>query len=162
MNAIQRPKGRFVKDGVRYHITPSEGKNRAEILAEAVAAGYSDDRIGRIRLKQKDSIAAARYEQEMGGFQLPPEQGGMYVRTDARNRTLLNAAALRATADPDYEVLNWKTAEGTFITLTNATILHLNGAVEQFIAGCFSREKALNDAIDTASTTQEINAIAWQ
>ena len=110
---------------------------------------------------KKAEIATARYDVEMGGFTLQPEQGGMFVRTDARNRTLLTAAALRATSDPTYEVPNWKTHAGDFITLTNATILQLNGAVEQFIAGCFAKEKALNDAIAAATTIQEVNVIIW-
>jgi len=110
---------------------------------------------------KKAEIATARYAEEMGGFNLPAEQGGMFVRTDARNRTLLNAASVRAASDPAYEVPNWKTAEGTFITLSNAMILLLNGAVEQFIAGCFAKEKALNDAIAATTTVQELNAIRW-
>jgi len=110
---------------------------------------------------KKAEIATARYAEEMGGFNLPAEQGGMFVRTDARNRTLLNAASVRAASDPAYEVPNWKTAEGTFVTLSNAMILLLNGAVEQFIAGCFAKEKALNDSIAATTTVQAINAITW-
>ena len=114
-----------------------------------------------VKAKKKEKIAAVRYDQEMGGFQLSPHQGGLFVRTDARTRTLLNGAALRASADPAYVVLNWKTAEGTFITLSNAMILTLNGTVEQFIAGCFAKEKALCDSIDSATTIEEVNSIQW-
>ena len=110
---------------------------------------------------KRAEVATARYAEEMGGFNLPAEQGGMFVRTDARNRTLLNAASVRAASDPAYEVPNWKTHAGDFITLTNAMILTLNGAVEQFIAGCFAKEKALNDAIAATTTVQELNAIRW-
>jgi len=161
MTVKERKIAPFVKDGKRYAVQPSAGQTRKEAVAEAIAAGYVRDAMGCRRLMKKAQIAAARYDQEMGGFNLPPEQGGMFVRTDARNRTLLNAAALRATSDPAYEVPNWKTAEGIFITLTNAMILTLNGAVEQFIAGCFAKEKTLNDAIAAATTVQDLNAIRW-
>jgi len=161
MIATEVKTGTFVKDGVRYRIVESEGQTNDEALAEALADGYVRDGIGALRIKQKAKLAVTRYDQEMGGFDLPAEQGGMFVRTDARNRTLLNAAALRATSDPSYEVPNWKTAEGAFITLTNATILLLNGAVEQFIAGCFAKEAALCAQIDAATTKEELNAIVW-
>ncbi len=111
--------------------------------------------------KKRKEIATARYEQEMGGFTLPAEHGGMFVRTDPRTRTLLNAAALRAGADPNYEVPDWKTEDGQFITLTNDMILLLNGAVGQFVAGCFQKEHQLSDAIDAATTPEELNAIKW-
>jgi len=114
-----------------------------------------------VKAKKKKKIAADRYEQEMGGFNLSLEQGGMFVRTDARNRTLLNAAAIRAGADPAYEVLNWKTAEGNFITLPNAMILMLNETVEQFIAACFAKEATLSAQIDVAATLEEVGAIQW-
>ena len=118
----------------------------AEVLASAKA-------------QKKAIIANARYEQEFAGFTDPTS--GMFVRTDERTRTLLNAASLRASADPTYEVLNWKTAEGTFITLTNAMILALDQAVRDFIAFQFAKEAALSAQIDAATTDEELATIEW-
>jgi len=161
MKIRQHEFGPFVKEGVRHFVQPDEEQTRDEAVAEALADGYVRDGLGAMKLRKKSESASSRYEQEMGGFQLPPEQGGLFVRTDSRTRTLLNAAALRAASDPTYKVENWKTAEGLFITLTNAMILTLNGAVEQFIAGCFAKEAALNGQIDAATTVDEIKAINW-
>ncbi len=158
---VEKKLGLWIKDGVRYGIQKEDGQTQEEIIAEAEASGYILDEIGMRRLRKKTELAAARYAQEMGGFQLPPEQGGLFVRTDARNRTLLNAAALRATSDPAYEVPNWKTADGAFITLTNSMILSLDQSVRDFIAACFAKEASLCSQIDSTTTIQEVNAIVW-
>jgi len=111
------------------------------------------------RLAKKASFANQRYRDEFAGFTDPTS--GMFVRTDERTRTLLNAASLRASADPTYEVANWKTAEGTFITLTNAMILALDQAVRDFIAAQFAKEATLSAQIDSATTIEELNGIEW-
>lgn len=111
------------------------------------------------KAKKKKKIARMRYEAEMGGFTEP--NTGMFVRTDGRTRTLLNAAMLRINADPNYEMQNWKTADGSFITLQAATITALDSAVEQFIAAQFAKEASLISQIDAATTMGEFNAIEW-
>ena len=149
--------GEYAKDGERY-ATRRLTQERMEAL------GFTHDPLPELeaaKLRQKARIAAARYKREMGGFTLPPEQGGMFVRTDARNRTLLNAAALRATSDPAYEVPNWKTADGAFITLTNSMVLALDQAVRDFIAVQFAQEASLSAQIDSATTPAEVNSIQW-
>ena len=133
-------------------INNPEGSGHIEVYAPPLSVAKAE---------KKADIATARYEQEMGGFNLPPEQGGMFVRTDARNRTLLNAAAIRAAADPAYEVPNWKTAEGAFNTLTNSMILALDQAVRDFIAAQFAKEAELTAQIDSAKTPEEVRAITW-
>jgi len=165
MKTIELKTGRYTKDGINYSIRREESDTqRAGQYAEENGYGVRTHEEVRfsVALKQKlGAIAKARYEQEMGGFQLPAEQGGMFVRTDPRNRTLLVSAALKATSDPAYEVENWKTSEGTFITLTNAMILLLNAAVHEFIAASFAQEAQLSAAIDAATTTEELAAINW-
>ena len=110
---------------------------------------------------QKRMIASARYDEEMGGFTLPAEQGGMSVRTDGRNRTLLVGAAMNALADPTYTVENWKTDGGEFITLDAQTIGILYAALQVFLAKCFQKEATLSAEIDAATTVEDIQAINY-
>ena len=159
MQVVETKFGRFRKDGKRYRIRPDAGQTQQERTAEAVAAGYVVDVIGAHRLEKKTEIAAARYEAEFGGFTDPTS--GLFVRTDNRTRPLLTAAAIRAVSDPSYEVANWKTSEGSFITLPNAMILALDQTVRDFIAAQFAKEAALYAQIDSATTSEEVRAITW-
>ena len=159
MQVVETKFGRFSKEGKRYRIRPSNGQTQQERTAEALAAGYVVDVVGAHRLEKKTEIAAARYDAEFGGFTDPST--GMVVRTDERTRTLLTAAAVRAASDPSYEVANWKTSDGSFITLTNAMILALDQAVRDFIAAQFAKEASLSAQIDNAATPEEVNAIHW-
>ncbi|QHI70473.1 DUF4376 domain-containing protein [Tichowtungia aerotolerans] len=108
---------------------------------------------------QKAKIAASRYDAEFGGF--TDEASGMFCRTDERTRSLLTAAKVRATEDETYTVSNWKTSEGTFITLSNATIIALESAMHDFIEAQFAKEAALCVQIDSATTNEEVEAISW-
>ena len=165
MKIDERVFGRFEKDGKRYNLRREEGDTqRPRQYAEA--NGYTlipqeQLVLDRARDRQKRDIAKARYNEEMGGFALPAEQGGMFVRTDARSRTLLVGAAMNATADPAYTVPNWKTEEGTFITLDAPTIGLLYAAIQAFLATCFAKEAGLSAAIDAAATVEEIQAISY-
>ena len=159
MQVVETKFGRFLKDGKRYRIRPSNGQTQQERTADALAAGYVVDVIGAHRLEKKTEIADARYETEFGGFTDPT--AGMFVRTDERTRTLLTAAAVRAVSDPSYEVANWKTSDGSFITLTNAMILALDQAVRDFIASQFAKEAELTAQIDNAATPEEVKSITW-
>ena len=165
MKIVQNEAGRFSKDGVNYRIKREEGdtQHKRQYAKENgyTVRGHDEIQLSIAKVAKRRAIAKARYNQEMSGFQLPPEQGGMFVRTDPRNRTLLVSAALRATSDPLYEVPNWKTASGTFITLTNEMLLLLDSEVHSFIAGCFAKEVQLSAAIDAATTLEELEEIKW-
>ena len=112
-----------------------------------------------MKSRKKKILAKLRWEAEFGGFTEP--NSGMFVRTDERTRTLLNAAMLRINANPNYEMQNWKTADGNFITLQASTIVALDTAVEQFIASQFAKEASLVAQIDSATTMGELSAINW-
>ncbi len=110
---------------------------------------------------KKQIIASARYDCEMAGFNLPAEYGNMFIGTDHRTRTLLNAAAARAASDSSYEVRNWKTSTGDFITLPGAMVLVINDAVYEYITNCFTKEAELVTRINNATTVDELNKIRW-
>lgn len=159
MIIIEKQNGEFSKDGVNYRIKKSSDQTREEADAEALAAGYVLD-LSTARRHKKSEIASARYNAEFGGFTEP--NTGIFVRTDGRTRTLLNAAMLRAKDDPSYVIENWKTSDGSFITLDAATVLALDSAVHTFIESQFAKEAALSAQIDAATTRSEIRAITWE
>ena len=130
-----------------------------ELVERTVA--QAENRLAFAKVRKKKVLANARYKEEFEGFQLPPEQGGMFVRTDGRTRTLLNGGAMRASLDPAYEINHWKTADGSFVTLSSATIIALSDAVESFIGALFAKEEQLGLAIDACATEEEVNAINW-
>ena len=111
------------------------------------------------KVLQKRKTASRRYRAEFGGFTEP--NSGLFVRTDGRTRSLLTAAKLRAQADAAYVVENWKTANGTFITLDAPTIIALESAVHDFIEAQFAKEADLSAQIDSATTIEEVKAIHW-
>ena len=112
------------------------------------------------RSAKKTEISAARYAAEFGGFTDPAS--GLFVRTDERTRSLLTAAKLRAQANAAYTVPNWKTTNGSFITLDAPTIIALETAVHDFIEAQFAKEAELTAQIDSAATTtEEVSTIVW-
>jgi hypothetical protein len=150
--------GRFKKDGVSYTITREDGDSKFP-RAWALDNDYTVDTLHILRQDKAKEISKARYEAEFGGFTEP--NTGLFVRTDNRTRTLLNNAMFRAKEDPAYIVPNWKTADGTFITLNAPTIIALADAIHTFIEAQFAKEAALSAAIDAAITLEELNSISW-
>ncbi len=165
MKIVQDELGRFSKDGVNYRIKREEGDTQrprqyAEENGYAVR-GPNEVRLSIAKVAKKRTIAKARYAQEMGGFDLPAEQGGLFIPTDPRTRTLLNAAVLRATIDSSYEVPNWKLITGEFITLSNEQVIVINEAVYQFITACFAKEAALCAEVNASVSEDSVALITW-
>ncbi|QHI69871.1 DUF4376 domain-containing protein [Tichowtungia aerotolerans] len=162
MKIVETGFGKWKKGGQFYKIAPSAGQTLAQMRAEAEAAGYSlvtPSALEKAAMLKKREIASARYDAEFAGFTDPAS--GLFIRTDERTRSLLTAAKLRAQANAAYLVENWKTADGSFITLDAPTIIALEAAVHDFIEAQFAKEAALVTQIDSATTTQEVNAITW-
>lgn len=169
MKIIENTEGRFEKDGVRYDII-KESDDTQLPREYAIENGYelykTDEQKARISKRfnmvknmKKREIANARYEAEFGGF--TESNSGLFVRTDSRTRTLINSATIRANSDSDYTVKNWKTSDGSFITLDNATIKALDSAMHDFIEAMFEKEAQLNTVIENATTIDELNSIVW-
>jgi hypothetical protein len=162
MKIVETGFGKWKKDGQFYKLAPSAGQTLAEMRAEAEAAGFTlvtPSALEKAAMLKKREIASARYDAEFGGFTDP--NSGLFVRTDERTRSLLTAAKLRAQADAAYLVENWKTADGSFLTLDASTIIALESAVHDFIEAQFAKEAALAAQIDAATTTEEVSAIQW-
>ncbi|QHI70146.1 DUF4376 domain-containing protein [Tichowtungia aerotolerans] len=162
MKIVETGFGKWKKDGQFYKLAPSAGQTIAAMKAEAEAAGYTlvaPSVLEKAAMFKKREIASARYEAEFSGFTEP--NSGLFVRTDERTRSLLTAAKLRAQANAAYLVENWKTADGTFITLDAPTIIALESAVHDFIEAQFAKEADLVARINAVSTIEEVAAIQW-
>lgn len=101
------------------------------------------------------SIAARRYEAEVGGITL----NGMQIDTDDRSKLLINGAALEATIDPAY-VMQWKTPGG-FIELTAVQVIGIARAVRAHVQACFDREAELLAALETGTLTPAMLEQGW-
>lgn len=101
------------------------------------------------------SIAARRYEAEVGGITL----NGMHINTDDRSKLLINGAALDATLDPAY-VMQWKAGDG-FVQLPGAQVIDIARAVRAHVQACFDREAELLAALADGTLTGDMLAQGW-
>jgi hypothetical protein len=82
----------------------------------------------------------------------------MPVATDAVSQTKYIAAVVGAQIDPNA-VINWKMADGIFVTLDAQAITAVAMAVRPHVQACFDNEGELKAQIEAASTAQQIAAV---
>lgn len=82
--------------------------------------------------------------------------GGIPVYTDDISQQRLTAAALAATIDPTM-TLNWKSAQGVFVTLTAPQIIGIAQAVRAHVQACFDREAQLLSDINAAADPRAVD-----
>lgn len=87
-----------------------------------------------IRLRRDQAIAAGT------------TVAGIPVQTDETSQTRIMGAAVAAMLDPDYSV-QWKTADGTFVTLSAAQVIGIASAVRAHVQACFDCEAVLRAAV---------------
>lgn len=103
-------------------------------------------------------LAARRYKEEVSGAVIrtdPP----VIVSTDRTTQAKLIAAYVKAAANPEYVITNWKAPEGFFISLNAEKIIQVANAVEAHVQACFSNEAALSEQIANASSLEELDAV---
>ena len=71
---------------------------------------------------------------------------GIMVHTDETSQTRIMGATVAAMLDPDYSV-QWKTADGTFVTLSAAQVIGIASAVRAHVQAAFDREAVLRAAV---------------
>ena len=107
-----------------------------------------------LRALKLSELAALRWERETGGTLF----NGMPVATDAVSQTKYIGAVVGAQIDPNA-VINWKMADGTFVTLDAQAITAVAMAVRAHVQACFDNEAALKSQIEAASTAEEIAVV---
>jgi hypothetical protein len=106
--------------------------------------------------KVKLAIATRRYQAETQ----PITVGGHLFQTGDRDKTLLNGAVLKCLRNPAYS-FNWKTLDGSFVTMNETNIIALHDAVIEYTEGCFEREYYLLQELDNGTFTASVLDIGW-
>jgi len=106
----------------------------------------------RVKARELDRITARRNAALSSGATI----GGVSIHTDDVSQQRIVGAALAATLDPEITV-NWKCADGTFVTLDASTIIAIAQAVRAHVQCCFDREAELLDAL-AAGEAYDIDA----
>ena len=71
---------------------------------------------------------------------------GVPIHTDEISQTRITGAAVAAIMDADYSV-QWKAADGTFVTLSAAQVIGIASAVRAHVQAAFDREAELRAAV---------------
>ena len=109
-----------------------------------------------LKVRKYREIAQARYNAEIAGVTI----NGVLIKTDRETQAVLTAACLQAYIDSGYS-LNWKTGDGTFVSLPAEQIMAFGIAVRAHVQSCFDHEAELLPLIEAATTEAELEAITW-
>ena len=115
-----------------------------------------EDKFQQAKEAKKTEIAQARYNAEIAGV----TSNGVLIKTDRETQAVLTAACLQAYIDSGYS-LNWKTGDGTFVSLPAEKIMAFGTAVRSHVQSCFDHEAELLPLIEAATTEAELEAINW-
>ena len=115
-----------------------------------------EDKFAIAKEAKKAEIAQARYNAEIAGVTF----NGVLIKTDRETQSVLTGACLQAYIDSGYS-LNWKTGDGTFVSLPAEQIMAFGTAVRAHVQSCFDHEAELVPLIEAATTEAELEAIKW-
>ena len=115
-----------------------------------------EDKFAKAKEAKKAEIAQARYNAEIAGVTI----NGVLIKTDRETQAVLTAACLQAYIDSGYS-LNWKTGDGTFVSLPAEQIMAFGTAVRAHVQSCFDHEAELLPLLASAETEAELDAIEW-
>ena len=116
----------------------------------------AEDKFAKAKEAKYAEIAQARYNAEIAGVTI----NGVLIKTDRETQAVLTAACLQAYIDSGYS-LNWKTGDGTFVSLPAEKIMAFGTAVRAHVQSCFDHEAELLPLIASAGTEAELDAISW-
>lgn len=99
--------------------------------------------------------AAKRWEKEVGGIEI----NGLTVSTDDRSKTMISGARVAAQNDPDFTT-QWKSSNGSFVTINAAAVIAISDAMLRHVSDCFAIEAQVLAEIEagTISSLEQIDA----
>ena len=108
----------------------------------------------------KSYAAKKRWEKEREGITF----NNITIPTDDRTQNILIGAYVRAIANSQYSIPNWKLSSGNYITLDANTIISIGNAVSSYIQACFDKNAEIdagisNNTITTVSQIDELYSI---
>lgn len=105
------------------------------------------------RREAANAAVAALRRDKIGGSAVI---GGVHMWVDIESRANLTAAVLGAQLNPQV-VVQWKTADGAFVSLDATQLATLATAVMGYVQGCFVREAELRALIAAAEDPEGID-----
>lgn len=106
----------------------------------------------------KSKVATKRWEAETTGVVINEN----HFATDRESQSKYTAIEVAIThADPLTWSINWKTSNGTFITLNAEEMMVIIDDIEQYIQDCFNKEYELQQQIDACTTLEQVMAIDY-
>ncbi len=103
---------------------------------------------------KKAAATAKRWEYETGGISLPD---GTRILTAVEDQNRI-ATAIQGMRDKGLTEVDFKAATG-WVTLGLEQLVVIAGLITAHVQACFSRERALHEAIDACADLDALNAI---
>ena len=107
-----------------------------------------------LKAEKKAENASKRYAKETSGI----IYDGHLILTERESINIMNATMEKIRRGL-VSSISWKCGDGSYIDLTNDNILNIEISILTHIQTSFAAEKAYNEAIDNATTIEELNAI---
>lgn len=102
----------------------------------------------------KVSTADIRFAVEIGGISMPD---GTKIKTDRESQAIIGGILIRMEKNPEL-TLDFKTASG-WSTMDKALAEAVADAVAAHVQACFSREKAIDVALDAAADSGDFKDV---
>lgn len=106
-----------------------------------------------LKIRKKEQLANLRWQKEVGGIEIDEN---MYS-TDRESQTKYTSIAVNLMTDPNPTwAINWKTADGKFVTLNREQMLSVINLVLIHVQMCYNRESELIQQIDNCQTISQL------
>lgn len=100
-------------------------------------------------------LAQWRWEKETGGITL----GETFIYTDRETQAKLTSAYIKAQANSEFTIDNWKFGANQFLTLDAQTIITIGDAIVAHVQACFDEEALYSSQVAEAETVEEVENI---
>lgn len=131
-------------------INAATGEQTVREFTSAEIAEFSAN----LRERKIAALADLRWQRETGGMIFNDH----LVATDAVSQTKIIGAVVGAQIDPT-STIQWKMADGEFVTLDAAAMVALATAMRAHVQACFDNEATLRAQIEAAPNDAAVAAI---
>lgn len=129
-----------------------------DLSSDTVVANYEirDLSVVDARNNFRTIAATERYKKEIAGFKLVVKDTEVFIDTSRESRTIFVQKVLSM---EDYDVVNWKFAEG-WISLSKKDLIYIVSELNKYIQAAFDWEKLVNTEIDSATNKEQLKSIS--
>lgn len=133
-------------------------EQEAEVVVPELGSGTSGqaapETLASAKAKKLAQIAEWRFIAETAGVTL----NGAAIRTDRESQAQLTGA-YTSLKNGFLTSVNWKAANGQWVSLSLEQIEPIAAAVAQHVQACFDAEMALTQQVNAAQTIEAVNAV---